>query len=165
MTCWFCSARESDPKHIYGIDMYGEIGVQNNEAQTNVAYNVKHIDVPRCTDCHSKHRIAKAARVLSLVFVAALLGGVLSAAFKWVPELLAGAWCGLAAGLVIACLLSSAFVQKGIKSLGKSRSKYPEVVDMLKRQYHFGLRPKDEMPKVQPPVLPGPPNMGNNGQV
>lgn len=168
MTCWFCSVREADPKHIHGIDMYGEVGVQNNEAQTNVAYNVKHIDVPRCADCHSKHRISRIARFMSLVFLVILLGGALSAAFKWVADvLIAGIWCGLSAGLIIACLLSSAFVQKGIKPVRKSCSKYPEVVEMLKRQYHFGLRPKEEMPKVQPPaappVLPGP-NMGNSGQ-
>ncbi len=166
MTCWFCSAREGDPKHILGIDMYGEVGVQNNEAQTNVAYNVKHIDVPRCADCHSKHKIAKIARFMSLVLLVLLLAGALTAAFKWVPDLAAGLWLGLAAGLLVACLLSSALVQKGIKSEGKSRSRYPEVLDMLKKQYHFGLRPKEQMPKVQPPAappaLPGQ-NTGDNG--
>lgn len=177
MTCWFCSVRDADAKHTYGIDMYGEVGVKNNEAQTSVAYNVKHVDVPRCADCRGKHRIAKAARFMSLVFLVILLGGVLSAAFKWVPDMIAGLWCGFAAGLLIACLLSSALVQKGIKSVSKSRSKYPEVVELLKKQYRFGLRPKEEMPKAQlsaappltaqpaaPPVMPGS-DAGDNGQV
>lgn len=171
MTCWFCSVREADPKHIHGIDMYGEVGVQNNEAQTSVAYNVKHIDVPRCADCRGKHGIAKAARFMSLVFLVALAGGALSAAFSWVDELIAGLWSGLAAGLLIACLLSSALVQKGIKPERKSCSKYPEVVELLKKQYRFGLRPKEQMPKVQPPagppaappVMPGP-DAGTDGQ-
>ncbi len=154
MTCWFCSVREADPKHTHGIDMYGEVGVKNDEAQTNVAYNVKHIDVPRCADCHGKHRIAKIARFMSLVFLALLAIGALSAAFEWTTGFIAGLWCGLAAGLLVACLLSSALVQKGIKSEGKSRSRYPEVLDMLKKQYHFGLRPKEEMPKPQPPAQP-----------
>jgi hypothetical protein len=153
MTCWFCAVRESEEKHIYGIDMYGQVGVQGNAADTNVAYNVRHIDVPRCADCHSKHRTAKAARIMSVVFLVILAGGALSAAFQWVPDLIAGLWCGLAAGLLIACLISPALVQKGIKSLRKSRRAFPEVAELLQRQYRFGLRPKEERPKAQQPSV------------
>lgn len=152
MTCWFCSVREAEPKHIHGIDMYGQVGVQGSDSDTNIAYNVRHTDVPRCADCHSKHRIAKIARVMSVVFLVILAGGALSAAFSWVPDIIAGLWCGFAAGLIIACLLSSSLVQKGIKPVRRSCSEYPEVVDLLNKQYSFGLRPKEEKPRLQPPA-------------
>ena len=156
MVCWYCLVRESEAKHAYAFDMYGGVGVQSIEAQTNVAYNVRHIEVPRCADCRGKHKAAKALRVLSAVLAVALAAGVAFAAFEWTKALIAGAWCGLAAGLVIACLLSAAYAQKGINTVRKSKRKYPEASDLLKKGYKYGACPKASAQNMQPPAAQSP---------
>lgn len=154
MVCWYCLVRESEAKHAYAFDMYGDLGVQSSEAQTNVAYNVRHIEVPRCADCRGKHKTAKALLVSSAIFAAALLVGAAFALFHWAPDLIAGLWCGLAAGLVIASLLSAVLVQKGIHTERKSRGKYPEASDLLKKGYRLGTQPKAAAAQnVQTPVV------------
>ncbi len=36
MICWFCSLREAQVKHTYGIDMYGEVDAETTSALTDV---------------------------------------------------------------------------------------------------------------------------------
>lgn len=153
MVCWYCLVRESEAKHAYSFDMYGGVGVQSSEVQTNVAYNVRHIEVPRCADCRGKHKTAKVLFVSAVVFAATLLVGAAFAAFRWAPDLIAGLWCGFSAGLVIACLLSAALVQKGIHTVKKSRSKFPEASDLLKKGYRHGTQPKAGVQNAQMPAV------------
>jgi hypothetical protein len=87
------------------------------------------------------------------VFLAALLGGLLSMLFEWVSPLIAGLWAGLAAGLLTAMLLSTALVQKGIKSLKSGKKSYPEVEELIKECYRFGVRPK--LPVKSDPLCEG----------
>lgn len=155
MNCWFCSVREADARHVYGLDMHGDVDAQNTETATNIAYSVRHIDIPRCADCHSKHRIAKAAFVFSFVFLALLLAAVVFAVFGWAAPLIVGAWGGLSAGLVIAMLLCASVVQKGIHTLRSSKREYPLVKEMLDKCYRFGLRPKAVLPKSDLPCKQG----------
>ncbi len=162
MVCWYCSVRTAEAKHSYAFDMYGGLGVHNSETETNVAYNVRHIEIPRCADCRAKHGTAKAAMFMSVVFLAVLLGGALSAVFGWVPQFIAGAWCGLAAGLVIASLLSAVLVQKGICTVRASRGKYPEANDLLKKGYRYGTRPKAAPSQSYLP--PAPPSQDTGSQ-
>jgi hypothetical protein len=151
MKCWFCSVRDAEPEDAFELDMYGEIDAKSTEAKTNVAYSVRHVIVPRCPDCKSKHWIAKVASWFAALFLVGLLAALLSMLFAWVGPLAAGLWCGLAAGLIIAALLSGAFVQKGIRRERASKSGYPEIKELLNECYRFGKRPSQVIPKSDPP--------------
>jgi hypothetical protein len=142
MKCWFCSVRDPIESDSYEFDMYGKVDARGTDSDQDIAYNVRHIVIPRCADCRGKHGTAKAARVFAIVFLAALLGGLLSMLFEWVSPLIAGLWAGLAAGLLIAMLLAAALVQKGIKSLKSGKKSFPKVEELVKECYRFGVRPK-----------------------
>ena len=151
MNCWFCSVREAEEKHVYGIDMHGDVDAQNTGVQTNIAQSVRHIDRPRCADCHSKHRIAKMAKLMSFVLLVLLLGAAVFGIFNWAAPLVVGVWGGLSSGLVIAMLLCASMVQKGIHTLRGCRLEHPLVKELLEKCYRFGLRPKAVMPKSDQP--------------
>lgn len=154
MICWFCSVRESEPKHVYSLDMHGEVAAQNMASQTHVAYSVHHVEIPRCADCHRRHKTASFLKVLSAIFAALFLGAVMFALFSWADHLLVGIWAGLSFGLVIACLLSGSLVQKGIHTERSSRTKHPEILALKEKCYRFGARPKEALPKSDPPCNP-----------
>jgi hypothetical protein len=142
MICWYCSIREADEKHTFAFDMFGDLDAQEMPVQTDVAYKVRHVRVPRCADCHNRHRLAW----LSLLFAAgmAVLAFVasLNSIFSWTSPWLAGLLLGLSTGLLFAALLYSRAVQSGIYSVARSRTKYPEVQELFKLNYQFGARPK-----------------------
>jgi len=155
MNCWFCSVRASEEGHVYEVDMHGEVDAQNVQSQTNIAYSVRHIKIPRCADCHSRHHLAGFAKFMAAVCAALVLAGVVFALFGWAAPFVTGAWTGLALGLVVAFLMAIVIAQKGIHSLRNSRSLYPEVKELLDRCYRFGLRPKAILPKSDPPCDQG----------
>jgi hypothetical protein len=158
MACWFCSVRIPEANHVLELDMYGDVDALKTPAQTTVAYNVRHIDIPRCADCHKRHSMARNVRFLAALLAITLIGAALSIAFSWVPPLYAGLWAGLSAGLMAGALVSGALVQKGIYSVGKSRAQYPEVKELLGKNYRFGLRPKNRVAESgQPSGKPVPP--------
>jgi len=151
MNCWFCSVREAEAQHRVGMDMHGEVDAQNMQSQTKVAYSVRHIEIPRCADCHSRHRLAKFAQFMGAVFAVVLLAGVIVALFNLLAPYIAGLWAGLALGLVIASLAAGSVAHKGIYSLRDSRAKFPAVKELLNKCYRFGARPRALIPKSDPP--------------
>lgn len=151
MICWFCSLREASDKNTYGIDMYGEVDARKSAAATDVAYRVRHVEVPRCADCARRHSLARQATILSAIFAVVAIAALLSIIFQWTSSLVSGIWLGLAIGLALAALLAARLVQRGIHPLRKSHSKYPEVQELLKQCYRFGQRPKADIPKSDKP--------------
>lgn len=151
MKCWFCSVRDAEPGDAYELDMFGEVNAKSTESKTDVAYSVRHIVIPRCPNCHSKHRIAKGASWFAAVLLAGLIAAILALLFNWVGPLAAGLWSGIAAGLLVAALLSGVFVQKGIHTVRAGRLKYPEIKELLNECYRFGTRPNQALPKSDPP--------------
>jgi len=141
MICWYCSVREADEKHTCSFDLYGDLDAQKMPVQTDVAYKVRHVLVPRCADCHSKHRLARLAVVAAAVMAVLVIAAALNSIFIWTSPWLAGLLLGLTAGLLIALLLISQAVQKGICSVARSRAKYPEIQELRKLNYQFGARP------------------------
>lgn len=142
MICWYCSVREADEKHTCTFDLHGDLDAQKMPVQTDVAYKVRHVHIPRCADCHGKHRLAKLALFGAAVMAALAILAALNSIFVWTTPWLAGLLLGIAAGLLVALLLISQTVQKGICSVARSRSKYPEVQELIKLNYQFGARPR-----------------------
>ena len=151
MICWFCSLREAQERHTYGIDMYGEVDARKTAALTDVAYRVRHVEVPRCADCHRRHNHARNATILGVVFIIVAIGAILSIVFSWTTPLVSGLWLGLSVGLALASVLAARLIQRGIHPLRKSHSKHPEVQELLKQCYRFGQRPKAGIPKSSKP--------------
>lgn len=151
MNCWFCSLRDAQDRHACGIDMYGDVDTRKSESQTDIAYRVRHIEVPRCEDCHRQHRQAGQAQLLAVVLAVVAAVAVLAIILSWTAPLVSGIWLGLSLGLALAALLASVLVQKGIQPLRKSRSRYPEVQELLKQCYRFGRRPRADIPKSSKP--------------
>ena len=141
MICWYCSVREADEKHTCSFDLYGELDAQEMPVQTDVAYKVRHVQVPRCADCHSKHRLAILALCGAAAMAFVAIFAALNSIFSWTSPWLAGLLLGLSAGLLVALLLVSQAVQKGIFSVARSRKKFPEIQELLKLKYQFGTRP------------------------
>lgn len=142
MICWYCSVREAEEKHTCSFEMIGDVDAQKANAQTAVAYRVRHVEIPRCADCHSKHRLASQTRFFTVIVAVLVLLAALNSIFNWTGPLFGGFWLGLGAGLLILGLIAGPLAQKGIYSAAKGRSKYPEVQELLKQQYKFGTRPK-----------------------
>lgn len=151
MQCWFCSLRDRDTEHTYAFDMYGRVAAKNGESQTDISYNVQHIQIPRCQDCHSRHKTAFFAVIGGVFFCAALTVSAVLLITEIFAPLLGGILCGLSAGLAAAAFLSAFFVQKGIVTIRKSRSTYPAVKELLSQCYRFGTRPKSALPESDPP--------------
>jgi len=142
MICWFCSVREAEDKHAYSFHMYGDFDAQKMETRTDVAYKVRHVVVPRCADCHGRHRLARMAMIAAAVLAVLAIAAAFNSVFGWSEPWFAGLWLGLAAGLLAGALLLSHFVQTGICSQARSRTKYGEVQELIKQNYKFGARPK-----------------------
>lgn len=151
MNCWFCSIREADPEHLFHVEMYGDVDTKKTPSQTKVAYNVRHIDVPRCADCHSRHVVALYAAVIAAVLLVALVIAVLFAVFSWAPQWVWGLWAGLAFGLALGTLAIRFFALKGIYSVRQAKAIYPEIKDLLDKCYRFGRRPRGQLPESDEP--------------
>lgn len=151
MKCWYCSIRDSEEKYAYKLDMYGGVAASSEETQTNIAYNVRHVEIPRCIDCHKKHRIAKIFKILSVLLAVLMLAAFAAFLFDLAEPKLSGVCLGLTIGLVIASLLAGHFVSYRIKTIRKGRAGYPEVEDLLKQCYRFGVRPKERIPVSEAP--------------
>jgi len=151
MKCWYCSVRDAQDKDNYVADMYGSVASKSVDTQTNVAYNVRHLVIPRCSDCHAKHSAAKLFFLLFLVFSTCVLVSFFLTVFSVTNGILAGILLGVFAGLSIAALLAERMVQKGISTIHTSRKKYPEIVELLGQCYRFGVRPKEKIPTSDPP--------------
>ena len=151
MRCWFCDVRDAETEHVYQVEMYGDVDTRKTPSQTQVAYNVRHVEVPRCADCHSRHVIAFYALVISLIMVIALAFAILAAVLSWTSQWIWGLWAGLAAGLLLGTLLIRFLILKGIRSIHQARITHPEIKDLLEKCYRFGRRPKGSPPKSDKP--------------
>ena len=151
MKCWFCSVREKEDDHASKVEMYGDVDTKKTPSQTQVAYSVRHIEVPRCADCHSRHVIAFYALAAALIMAAILIAAVLAAVFSWVPQWVWGLWAGLAGGLLLGSLLIRFLILKGIRSIRQARAVFPEIKDLLDKCYRFGFRPKGQLPESDKP--------------
>jgi hypothetical protein len=146
MSCWFCSVREAQADHDLAFEMYGDVDAQKTQSQTRVAYNVRHIEIPRCADCHGRHILALYALIgaaaLLVSALAALLVGLYGTLVAWAW----GLWLGLSFGLMIGLLGCRFFLLKGIHSVHQARTVYPEVKELLEKCYRYGRRPKGQLP-------------------
>ena len=147
MNCWFCSVREAAAEHVWSTEMYGDVDTKKTDEQTQVVYNVRHIEVPRCADCHSRHSLALAALVAGFVFLAILAAAVIVAAFTDLPQWIWGLGAGLALGLILGMLAVRFVSLKGIYSIREARREYPQIKESLANCYRFGFRPKGHLPK------------------
>ena len=151
MNCWFCSVREAEADHTLLIEMYGDVDTKKTPSQTRVAYNVRHIDVPRCADCHSRHVIALYATILAVIMTVALVVAVLFAFYAWLPQWAWGLWAGLAFGLVLGSLAIRFLILKGIFSIRQAKADYPDIKELLEKGYRFGRRPRGQLPESDQP--------------
>ena len=151
MNCWFCSVREAVAENVWSTDMNGDVDAIKSSSQTQIKYNVRNIEVPRCADCHSRHVIALYAAVLALAMAAALIVAVLFAVFAWTVQWIWGIWAGLAFGLLLGSLAIRFLILKGIYSIRQAKAAYPEIKELLEKCYRFGLRPKGRLPKSDEP--------------
>ncbi|MFO7637414.1 MAG: hypothetical protein R6W96_08910 [Clostridia bacterium] len=145
MSCWFCTGKEADSGKELILSMYGEVGSNPSESGTRVNYNLKTIHVPRCSDCNSRHRIAKRSIFMAVLM---LLIAIVFAIFILVEAslvILWGIFLGLAMGLSLGYLMSRHYVEKGIQPARNAKKHYPEVVELLERKYKFGKMPKDHV--------------------
>ena len=93
MQCWFCSIRAAEEEYVYNLEMYGKVDARNIKSQTNVSYNVQHIQVPRCQDCFNRHKTAKLAKTMSIIFGVIFIGMLVTLIFELINPLLAGILC------------------------------------------------------------------------
>ena len=142
MKCWFCSIREADEKHVLALEMYGDVDAKKTESETKVAYNLRHIEVPRCFDCHSRHVRSFTAVIAALILVLSVAAATLAAVYVWLADWAWALWLGLSLGLLVAALLVRFFALLGIKSIKQAKTVYPEVKELLDKGYKFGRRPK-----------------------
>lgn len=151
MKCWYCSVREASEDRAYAFDMHGNVAAESKDSQTNVAYNVKHIVIPRCEDCHSKHRLATLFKYLCAVFAVIAVATFLLLLFSGMNRTLLGILLGLFLGLSIAAITSCFIIQKGISTVAYSRKKHPDVIELLNQCYRYGSRPKEQLPSTDLP--------------
>lgn len=151
MNCWFCSVREANAENTWSTEMYGDVDAKKSSSQTQIMYNVRHIEVPRCADCHSRHVIALYAAVLTLVMAVALVVAILFAVYGWSAQWIWGLWAGLAFGLLLGSLAIRFLILKGIFSIRQAKAAYPEIKEMLEKCYRFGHRPRGHLPESDKP--------------
>ena len=154
MACWFCSVHPSEANHVLQIDMHGEVDALKVDTETQIAYHVRHIDIARCSYCHSRHRQAKAARVFAAAMAFLLIVASITIVFALIPALYSGLWAGFTAGLMLGALVAGGLLQKGIHTEHKARVSYPEVKELRDKGYHFGLHPKAKPAKKLPHQSP-----------
>ncbi|MBP7402345.1 MAG: hypothetical protein KBA30_06990 [Clostridia bacterium] len=154
MACWFCSIRAAEANHMLETDLYGDVDALKSYDQTKVAYNVRHIGIPRCGDCHARHRVAKAARLFAVLAALSLIAAAVAIGLGWFAELYMGLWAGLSVGLMVGGMIAARVVQKGIHTERKSLKFYPEIMELKEKGYRFGLQPRRTKPKPQAPATP-----------
>ncbi|MBP8988651.1 MAG: hypothetical protein KBG64_00345 [Clostridia bacterium] len=147
MNCWFCSVREADQAHTFYVEMYGDVDTKEMPSQTQIAYSVRHIDVPRCAECHSRHSIARFAAIVAWIMLFSEIAAILFAVMGEIPDWAWGIWAGLSAGLLIGALASRFLVLKGSKTIHRAKTSFPEIKELLEKGYRFGRHPKGQLPK------------------
>lgn len=145
MMCWFCSVRAAEDLKTYKIDLYGDVDTRQSDSQTQVAYRVQRINVPRCGDCYDRHRMADATGILAIILIIILPVAILLAYLQILSPWIWTAVAGLALGLALGSLLSRAIALKNILSPAQARKTYPAIVELLDKGYRFGRRPKDAL--------------------
>lgn len=150
MFCWFCSVRAAAPEHTWSTEMYGDVDTKKTTEQTQVFYNVRHIEVPRCSDCHSRHALALTTRIMAWIFLVLFAASLLLAFFKLVAPWIWGLGAGLSFGLLIAGLGMHFVSLKGIHSLKDAKTEFPLIKEYLEKSYRFGFRPKGHLPQDEP---------------
>jgi hypothetical protein len=154
MQCWYCELRDSDKNCGHNFDMFGEVDVKKNDSLTNVSYSVMQIEIPRCHDCYNRHKIALFSLYAVIPFALIIIAAVIALALEALTPLMGGIFAGLAAGLIIAALLSNKLIQKGIHTVKFSRAEYPTAKDLLARGWRCGVRPREALPDSDPPPAP-----------
>jgi hypothetical protein len=134
--------------------MYGDVDAKKTSSETKIAYNVRHIDVPRCADCHSRHVIAFYALILAGAMALGLVAAILVAVIADLAGGGWGVWAGLAAGLLLGALAIRFLILKGINSVHQARTQNPDIVALLEKCYRFGRRPKGPIPESDQPCEP-----------
>ena len=145
MNCWFCEIRSAENRHSKSYVMNGDIDTQKSSSETKVAYNVRHIDIPRCEDCHIRHQYSlfclAGALVLFLSALAATLFAVYGNLSGWIWAL----WLGFSIGLLLGTLIVRIAILRGVKTIWQARTLYPEVAELSAKGYRFGHRPKESL--------------------
>ena len=149
MKCWFCTIRDAISKHALPFEMYGDVDAQKTPSETKVKYNVRHVEIPRCADCHSRHRHAMAALIAAVVLFLSVAAAVILAVLNTAPEWLWGLWAGASAGLLIGVVLTRQATLRGTLSTYFARKNYPEVKELSEKGYRFGRRPKATMASAE----------------
>ncbi len=162
MSCWFCQVREAEDLHAFKVEMYGDVDTRQSASQTQVAYNVRHLSVPRCGDCAGRHRIAGLSAVMSLLFAVLLLAAVLSAVFQWVSPWIWGLVAGSSFAFTLSWLGIRSVAHRNILTIRNAKADYPEIRTLLDNGYRFGRRPKGTPPvssrtEEEPDASAGPP--------
>ena len=150
MACWYCSVRPAEANHMLETNLNGDVDALKSYDQTKVAYNVRHVGIPRCGDCHRRHRLAKGIRGFAAIAGVSLILSAVAVVFHWLDPLYTGIWVGLSAGLMIGGLVAGNLVQTGIHTERKSLHQYPEIKDLRDKGYRFGIRPRQAKPTSQP---------------
>ncbi len=169
MACWYCSVRPAEANHMLETNLNGDVDALKSYDQTKVAYNVRHVGIPRCGDCHRRHRLAKGARGFAALAGISLILSAIAVVLHWLDPLYTGIWVGLSAGLMLGGLAAGHLVQTGIHTERKSLRQYPEIKELRDKGYRFGIRPRQTKPSARtassspvipatpPPVTPAPP--------
>ena len=151
MICWFCGKIEENPQKSLKLSMYGEVDSKTSDTLTKVAYNVRKIEVPRCESCNSRHSIASLGSFFGLILLAVLLIAIITTIFVFsdANAFPLGLIIGSAFGLAIAGFLVKVSVLKGIKTVHNAKTYFPEVKELLIKNYKFGVKPKDYVKESQ----------------
>ena len=149
MACWYCSVRPAEANHMLETNLNGDVDALKSYDQTKVAYNVRHVGIPRCGDCHRRHRLAKGARGFAALAGISLILAAIALVLKWLDPLYTGIWAELSAGLMPGGLAGGYLVQIGIHTERKSLRQYPEIKELRDKGYRFGIRPRQTKPTAQ----------------
>lgn len=151
MLCWYCSTREAESAHVYKLNMFGAVNAKSSASQTKISYDVRYVEIPRCSDCATRHKTARYMKTLSAIFALVATCAAVALLFNLSNPIIYALILGLAVGLVLTGLIASMMVQKGIKTIRASRHQYPEIIELNKQCYRFGHRPKQSIPETDPP--------------
>ncbi len=152
MACWYCSVRPAEANHMLETNLFGDVDALKSYDQTKVAYNVRHIGIPRCGDCRRRHRLAKGAYFLAGIAGVSLVAAAAAVGFSWLAPLYSGLWAGLSLGWMLGAWMAGRMAQSGIHTVRASLRHYPEIKDLRDKGYRFGLRPRKAKPKPQAPA-------------
>jgi len=150
MSCWFCSIRDETAEHELAVDLYGEVAAQETKEQTKVAYKVRHVRIPRCADCHSRHNIVRYIDLFSIFLGAVFLLSILFAVFGWIAQWIWALWMGLSFGLLLGSLAAHVLILRGTHSVYRAKTTFPEIKELLEKCYRFGCRPKGQVIESDP---------------